>query len=340
MFIRWQGNQVMANDNLENPNEEALPTQIVDSDAGVFQAPADVNPMVAGTTELMIVSFYLPGRAEPIIVSGAKTITIGRRDPKRRINPTIDLTEDHGAKLGVSRMHSEMNFVNGKYYVKDTGSSNGTWVNDTRLQPYQPHPVMTGDQVRIGQLAIVVHLSLPQRAGAPDAISTMIDNTLDINTHSYKVIDNTGGALAENGTIVFGGLTGLSVYFEQMNMIHQIIREAQQRESRPFAVTSIRVRTLDEALIVDVSEGNDLMDFMATKFDEFLTVLEGSKTGNQKQTDSLQRYPHPLEQIADYALQELVFRFLNEARDDYVARLAGHFDAIMQIELSIQQTTN
>ena len=143
-----------------NPSEEAQPTQNIPADAEIFNIDkSGTTSQIDGTTKLIIVSFYLPGRSEPIIVNGAKTITIGRRDPKRRINPTIDLTEDHGAKLGVSRMHAEMNFVNGKYYIKDTGSSNGTWVNDTKLQPYQPHPVLTGDQIRIGQVAIVLHLS-------------------------------------------------------------------------------------------------------------------------------------------------------------------------------------
>lgn len=332
----------MANDNLENPNlsEEALPTQNIASDAELFQLVGEDNPLLGGTSELMIVSFYLPGRSGPIIVSGAKTITIGRRDPKRRINPTIDLTEDHGAKLGVSRMHAEMNFVNGKYYAKDTGSSNGTWVNDTRLQPYQPHPVMTGDQVRIGQLAIVIHLSLPQRAGGPDAISTLIDSALDLNSQSYRLTDNTGEALVENGAMLVNKLPGISIYLEHLGHIHTLVRDAQQQESRPFSVVSIRVRAVDEVLVIDVSEGSDLMDFMASKFDEFLTVLEGSAKGNKKQTDSLQRYPEALEQIADYALQELVFRFLNESRDDYVRQLANHFEAIMSIELSVQRTTN
>ena len=334
----------MANDNFDNPNmDDALPTQNIASDAEMFQIAGNDDEVVGGTTQLIIVSFYLPGRSEPIIVTGSKTITIGRRDPKRRINPTIDLTEDLGAKLGVSRMHAEMNFVNGKYYVKDTGSSNGTWVNDTRLQPYQPHPVMTGDQVRIGQLAIVVHLSLPQRGNsnaAPDAVSTLIDSALDINTRSYKVLDNTGGILIEDGAMVIGKLRNLSTYLERLGRIYSIVREAQQQEGRPLSVMSIRVRTSDEALVVDVSDGSDLMDFMASKFDEFLTVLEGKATGNKKQTDSLQRYTEPLEQIADYALQELVFRFLNEARDEYVRKLATHFDAIMSMELSVERTTN
>lgn len=330
----------MANNNQQHPNEEALPTQNIPADAEVFNVDkSDISPELEGTTKLIIVSFYLPGRAEPIIVSGAKTITIGRRDPKRRINPTIDLTEDHGAKLGVSRMHAEMNFVNGKYYLKDTGSSNGTWVNDTKLQPYQPHPVLTGDQIRIGQVAIVLHLSLPQRDNSLDAISTVIDSSFDTNLHAYKILDNTGGILVENNAMVVSKLRTLSTYLERLGRIHSVIREAQQQETLPFSVIAIRVRPIDDSLIVDISEGSDLMDFIATKLNDFVAVMEGKVKGDKKQTDSLQRYPDRLEQIADYALQELVFRFLNESRDDYVGKLAAHFDAILAMELSVKQTS-
>lgn len=330
----------MSNENNENPenNGDALPTYSVDPDSEIFQAVPDLNSSAVRTSDLIIVSFYLPGRAEPIIVSGAKTITIGRRDPKRRINPTIDLTEDHGAKLGVSRLHAEMNFVNGKYYVKDTGSSNGTWVNDTKLQAYQPHPVLTGDQVRIGQLAIVVHLSLPQRA-SNDAISTVIDSALDIESRPFEVLDKTGGMLIEEGVIVLSKLRNLSTYLEQLSRIHDVIREARQQEASPFAVKTIRVQASANALVVDVSDGKDIMDFMANKFDDFVNVVEGkSEAGSKKQTDSLERYSDPLEQIADYALQELVFKFMTDNdRDTRVRKLAGYFDTIKSLDLSVRR---
>jgi|GEM_PF-3321749 len=328
----------MANDNNQQP-EDALPTHNI-AESEIFEHEIRPPAPGGGTTELLIVSFYMPGRTEPIIVNGSKTITIGRRDPKRRINPTIDLTEDHGAKLGVSRLHAEMNFVNGKYYVKDTGSSNGTWVNDTKLQPYQPHPVMTGDQVRIGQLAVVVHLSLPQRGASDEVISTAIDDSQSSVSHSYKVIDKTGSILVENGSMVIGKIRNLSTYLERLSRIHSIVCDARQQESPEFAVLSIRARSVDEVLVVDIGEGHDVMDFMANKLDEFLQVLEGRAKGDKKQTDSLQRYSDPLEQIADYALQELVFRFLNETRDEYVSKLAVHFDAILSMELGVQRTTN
>lgn len=330
----------MSNQERKRSEEEALPTQNVGPDAKIFDVK---NPLQSAlhTSELLIVSFYMPGRSDPVIVNGMKTITIGRRDPKRQINPTIDLTEDHGAKLGVSRMHAELNFVNGQYYVKDTGSSNGTWVNDTKLQPYQPHPVNSGDQVRIGQIAIMIHLSLPQRhAATAEVISTLIDSALEVKHRSYKFADGTGGIVVENGGLVFGAIRTLSTYLEHVSRIVKIIREAQQQEQKSFTVVGIRARTLDNALIVDVSEGLDVMDFLGEKLQAFLKVIEGKQQGDKKQTDSLQRYTDPMQQIADYMVQELVFRFLNEQRDDYVKRLAIHIDALVTTNFSVSPTTN
>lgn len=330
----------MSNQERKRSEDEALPTQNVGPDAKMFELQGPVqNPI--HTSELLIVSFYMPGRTDPVIVNGMKTITIGRRDPKRQINPTIDLTEDHGAKLGVSRMHAELNFVNNQYYVKDTGSSNGTWVNETKLQPYQPHPVNSGDQIRIGQIAIMIHLSLPQRqAAAAEAISTLIDSALDVKHRSYKFADGTGGIIVENGGLVFGAVRTLSTYLEHVSRIVKIIREAQQQEQKPFTVIGIRARSLDNALVVDVSEGIDVMDFLGEKLQAFLKVIEGKQQGDKKQTDSLQRYSEPMQQIADYMIQELVFRFLNEQRDDYVKRLAIHLDALVTTNYSVSPTTN
>ena len=111
------------------PLDEALPTQMMPE-------PADLDASV--TNEFRVISFYLPSRSEPLVSRDA-TITIGRRDPKRKINPTIDLTEERGAQLGVSRLHVEINYQNSRYYLKDMGSANGTWVNNSKLVPYQPH---------------------------------------------------------------------------------------------------------------------------------------------------------------------------------------------------------
>ncbi len=48
----------------------------------------------------------------------------------------------------ISSEHAQLQYHNGLWYVKDVGSSNGTFVND---QPaYSPLPAKTGDVIRIG----------------------------------------------------------------------------------------------------------------------------------------------------------------------------------------------
>jgi hypothetical protein len=318
----------------KNEYDEALPTQSVSTDPRLFD-----DSISAVTNELIIVSFYLPKRANPIIVNGAKHITIGRRDPKRRINPTIDLTEEEGAKLGVSRMHAELNFLNGQYYLKDTGSSNGTWINDTKLQPYQPHPVNSSDQIRIGQIRMGVHITLPQRNSS--VISTLMEGAQHRKFYNYQLSDNIDRPLLETGSLTPSILQLTSTYLDHVIKVYNIVRQAQDYEAIGFQINAIHAEPDSNILSIEIGEGWDIMNFLAQKLPEFITILEGKTQSEQKLTDSLKRYPQPLEQIADYALQELVYRFLDDAqRDEYVRLLATYFEALLATHLKVQVSTN
>lgn len=311
--------------------EDALPTQAVNA------APKLFENTISSTTELMIVSFYLPERANPIIINGAKTITIGRRDPKRSINPSIDLTEDEGAKHGVSRMHAELNFVDGQYHVKDTGSANGTWVNETKLQPHQSHPIQSGDQFRVGQMAIIVHITLPQRTTS-DSIATLIEDKIRSDRYSYKYAENSDKILVKDDALVPSGLHSISVYLEQVSQIYNVVRQAQEETDSRFQVTSIHTQASSTALIVEVSEGSDVMNFLARKLPAFIKIQENNTGNNEQQLLSLQRYSEPMQQIADYALQELVFKFLtDDMRDVYVRNLASYFNTLLETKLEIEK---
>lgn len=48
----------------------------------------------------------------------------------------------------VSRHHAQLAFRNGQWSIQDLGSSNGTWVNGSRVK--RPKPLMNGDEVRLG----------------------------------------------------------------------------------------------------------------------------------------------------------------------------------------------
>lgn len=51
----------------------------------------------------------------------------------------------------VSKLHCWFKrAVDGRWFVQDNRSANGTWVNTVRLAPDATHPLAPGDQVRFG----------------------------------------------------------------------------------------------------------------------------------------------------------------------------------------------
>ena len=102
------------------------------------------------------IALFLPRQTEPVVITDKNIITMGRNDPVSGINPTLDLTDYHGAELGVSRFHAEISINDARYYIKDMGSTNGTYVNGTKVAPYKLTQIRSGDQIRLGHLSILV----------------------------------------------------------------------------------------------------------------------------------------------------------------------------------------
>lgn len=72
--------------------------------------------------------------------------TIGR-------NPSLcDVLID---ETGVGRVHAEVHTTQGKYYIKDSQSLNGTFVNGKRIISNQYHELRSGDLIKIGQSEVV-----------------------------------------------------------------------------------------------------------------------------------------------------------------------------------------
>jgi len=73
---------------------------------------------------------------EYVLVEGS-TATIGRSS-----NNDIQISEQH-----VSRQHAVVNYRDGIFMITDLGSSNGTYVNEKRID--EPFPLFAGDEVRL-----------------------------------------------------------------------------------------------------------------------------------------------------------------------------------------------
>jgi len=134
-------------------------TWAVSEDADISQALSDV--LKAAMEDETIperrgVLFYIANQSKPIVVTGEDVIRIGRLSRVGDSNITIDLNPYYGAELGVSRYHAEIIYNDSKYYIKDMGSTNGTWVNGKKLPPYRQILLNDSDQLRLGHFTMLV----------------------------------------------------------------------------------------------------------------------------------------------------------------------------------------
>ncbi len=83
-------------------------------------------------------------------IDGDFPYRIGRRDPSQSHYPEIDLAEhDRGI---ASRHHATIQRERNFYALTDLGSTNGTLINGTRIDPFAPQHLRPGDVIKIGEV--------------------------------------------------------------------------------------------------------------------------------------------------------------------------------------------
>jgi len=91
---------------------------------------------------LLVLQGPKPGQRFPLV--GDRTV-IGRQ-------PDAHIYLD---SLAVSRQHAQILYQNGEFYVEDVGSSNGTWLNGSRVT--KRLPLTKQDQLQIGPYVMSLH---------------------------------------------------------------------------------------------------------------------------------------------------------------------------------------
>lgn len=92
-----------------------------------------------------------------------ETVAIGR-------NGTNDLVLHSSA---VSREHAAVALRDGRWYLEDRGSFNGTYLNGTRLVPGTPLPLRHADRISIGSETII--FSWPAERHDPDTTEPLTE---------------------------------------------------------------------------------------------------------------------------------------------------------------------
>ena len=118
------------------------------------QRQSEANQLPAYAVSLYLLSAKTP-TSNPLVVLLTNPVILGRSDGNSE-QMCINLSSYGAAQYGVSRQHLVMKYDN-ELTIEDMGSSNGTWLNDAILQPYQSAVVESGSQLRLGKFLIEIY---------------------------------------------------------------------------------------------------------------------------------------------------------------------------------------
>lgn len=85
------------------------------------------------------------GRKVPLVTK----ITIGR-------SKSNDIVLDH---ILISRIHAEIQKIDNDYYIKDLQSSNGTYVNSSKIMSNEYVKLNVKDVIHVGKTQFKIHFS-------------------------------------------------------------------------------------------------------------------------------------------------------------------------------------
>lgn len=140
---------------------EGQKTSRIDIESNPSQIPRGRQPIQSSELNFAeslnsLVTLHLVGHDAYIPITEEGEVILGRSSEGQSMIPDIDLGKFKAFQSGVSRMHAAIRLFNNQIMISDLGSSNGTSVNETKLEPYSPHPIKNGDTITLGRMRIEV----------------------------------------------------------------------------------------------------------------------------------------------------------------------------------------
>ena len=121
----------------EDDSTEHLPATVEPFNADEKTSIGEIN------LALRLQVYYPTGEEETIRVTGEQSVA------GREASCDIYLRDDH-----ISRRHFEIIKQSNLYYLRDLGSSNGTYLNDHKVSAEKPEVLKSEDQIKIKGLKI------------------------------------------------------------------------------------------------------------------------------------------------------------------------------------------
>jgi DNA-binding response OmpR family regulator len=99
---------------------------------------------------------FVAGHEQPLTLTIHQPVTFGRTttlSPKLH----VDLSRFNAVEHGVSRVHMTLHNKDGKFYVEDMDSVNGTYINGDPVKPRELIALKNADEVRLGRLRLYLY---------------------------------------------------------------------------------------------------------------------------------------------------------------------------------------
>jgi pSer/pThr/pTyr-binding forkhead associated (FHA) protein len=286
-----------------------------------------VDPLPKRVPRTDTVMLLLPGNDKPLVFKNPEPILLGRRDESISFAPTVDLTRYYGVMMGVSRRHAEITMTDGRVFAQDLGSANGTWLNERRLEANQNYEMHNGDQLRLGQLLILVFLASSESAVRPPGIETRKIDKMVLRRGPHVSIarltdrETTNGP--RSGVSPDYVATTFGDFLRALGLLQRIIRTAQGHTSELMVMRSMRCD--GDALVVELTQVDDLLDFLYERLPEIV-----KETGALGMSDA-QFY----REAASRLLDQVVFRSLDDQRDAFITRLVEPLSTLFESPIDI-----
>jgi CheY-like chemotaxis protein/pSer/pThr/pTyr-binding forkhead associated (FHA) protein len=103
---------------------------------------------------VMFIAGY-PDAPVPLVVN--QPVSFGRAPSTGSLKTHVDLNRYDAANTGVSRLHMFLHFKQGKFFIEDADSINGTYLNGESLRARTLTEVRNGDEIRLGQLRMYIY---------------------------------------------------------------------------------------------------------------------------------------------------------------------------------------
>lgn len=311
------------------------PTVPVPEEAIKPAYPEHVRQLTHLHTDILVLQVL--GYEQPILVKGGIKIMLGRYSPGETA-PSIDLTPYNANLLGVSRQHAVIIRPEKEYMLQDLGSTNGTWLNETKLTPQQIYPIRNGDLIRVGQLAFYVYFRAPEVGAETEESISLKPNepTFKLTPHNLE--------------------TTLMPYISALAGIQHICNQAHEQAETNITIKAI---TYENAVVtLKLAGAKEALKLARSRFTQwhlangpkidYLTMKPGWQANDEKSipgaiappsngnTDKLAKALTEAEKrLADEMVLDLIPDRSEDVRKAFAEKLVPHLHVMALSQLKI-----